>query len=141
EKEKQGTVEDVRSFYVANVVALDATENVVNELSKRSDVKKILFDRVIPLEVPEIVPSDPEIRTSDERIEWNIAKIGADVLWEEGITGKGITVGIIDSGVDGTHPALARKWKGAGQANPSDYWIDCVAGKPMPYDDLSVPHG
>lgn len=141
EKVKQGTVEDVRSFYVANVVALDATETVVNELSKRSDVKKILFDRVIPLEVPEIVPSDPEIRTSDERIEWNISKIGADVLWEEGITGKGITVGIIDSGVDGTHPALARKWKGAGQANPSDYWIDCVAGKPLPYDELSVPHG
>ncbi len=32
--------------------------------------------------------------------------IGADVAWESGLTGEGITVAVIDSGVDYTHPDL-----------------------------------
>ncbi len=40
------------------------------------------------------------------RTSWGIHRIGADKLWAEGLTGKGIRVGHLDTGVDGDHPAL-----------------------------------
>lgn len=36
-----------------------------------------------------------------------VQQIGAPLAWREGLTGKGVTVGVIDSGVDVTHPDLA----------------------------------
>jgi len=36
-----------------------------------------------------------------------VQQIGATLAWQEGLTGEGVTVGVIDSGVDVTHPDLA----------------------------------
>jgi subtilisin family serine protease len=36
-----------------------------------------------------------------------VQQIGATLAWREGLTGEGVTVGVIDSGVDVTHPDLA----------------------------------
>ena len=37
---------------------------------------------------------------------WGIKRLKADKLWAAGFTGKGVLVGHLDTGVDGTHPAL-----------------------------------
>jgi subtilisin len=39
-------------------------------------------------------------------IAWGVQKLGVPELWRQGLTGKGIRVGHMDTGVDGTHPAL-----------------------------------
>jgi subtilisin family serine protease len=39
-------------------------------------------------------------------ITWGIKRIRADRLWEAGHKGKGVVVGHLDTGVDGSHPAL-----------------------------------
>ena len=37
---------------------------------------------------------------------WGVKRLKADKLWAKGITGKGVIVGHLDTGIDGKHPAL-----------------------------------
>ena len=37
---------------------------------------------------------------------WGLRAMKVERLWKEGATGKGVRVGHLDTGVDGTHPAL-----------------------------------
>src|SRR5688572_12940793 len=58
---------------------------------------------------------------SDDRYfaqQWNLTQIGATEAWSVS-TGAGITIGIVDSGVDASHPDLAGK---------IDAQADCVGG-------------
>lgn len=63
---------------------------------------------------------------------WGIEALGLRALWEAGIDGRGVIVGILDSGVMGEHLALIN-----GRADP--YWNDPVTGEPSTFD--SKPHG
>ena len=40
------------------------------------------------------------------RATWGIRRLGVPLLWERGLTGRGVLVGHLDTGVDGSHPAL-----------------------------------
>jgi subtilisin len=37
---------------------------------------------------------------------WGIRALGADALWAEGLSGAGVLVGHLDTGIDGAHPVL-----------------------------------
>jgi subtilisin family serine protease len=37
---------------------------------------------------------------------WGIEKLGAPLLWDQGLSGSGVLVAHLDTGVDGRHPAL-----------------------------------
>ena len=39
-------------------------------------------------------------------VTWGLRMLGIPELWDQGLTGKGILVGHLDTGVDGMHPAL-----------------------------------
>ena len=39
-------------------------------------------------------------------VTWGLEELEIPKLWEQGITGKGVLVGHLDTGADGTHPAL-----------------------------------
>lgn len=71
----------------------------------------------------------------------SVPYIGADRVWNElGYTGRGVTVAILDSGVDGTHPDLASRMK------QNIKIVDpLVAGSPLwlelPNTDTSSGHG
>ena len=40
------------------------------------------------------------------QIAWGVAKIQAPALWQQGLSGKGVLVAHLDTGVDGGHPSL-----------------------------------
>ncbi len=39
---------------------------------------------------------------------WGIERLGVPALWAKGVTGEGVRVGHLDTGVDGKHPALKK---------------------------------
>lgn len=96
-------------------------------------------DRVIPSPrlraAPEDSPAPGTERDVDGSVQWNIAMIGADKVWEEfGVRGEGIVVGQSDSGVDGKHPAIAEQYRGYNGSD--DYnWFDPWDGTSSPNDE------
>jgi subtilisin family serine protease len=59
---------------------------------------------------PQLSPIRPK-RVRAAKLEttatWGLEMLGAPQLWERGLTGKGVLVGHLDTGVDGGHPALS----------------------------------
>jgi serine protease AprX len=61
--------------------------------------------------------------------------IGADIVWNAGVTGEGVSVAIVDTGLS-KHPGLLNKVNGVSE-NKIAGWIDFVDGSQSPTD----PHG
>ncbi len=66
---------------------------------------------------------------------WGIRRLGVDQLWSKGLTGKGVLVGHLDTGVDGSHPAL----KGAVAHFAEFDYLGAITNRRTPYD--SDEHG
>jgi subtilisin family serine protease len=121
-------------YYLVNALEVEGGTLVRLYLLTRPEV-----DRVIPSPrlrpVPAAGISPGEFTSVDENPGWNIKMIGADKVWEEfGVKGQGIVIGQSDSGVDGTHPALAAQYRGAG--TDDDYnWFDPWDGTTAPNDE------
>ncbi len=74
-----------------------------------------------------------------DTVEWNIAKIRADQVWSTfGIRGQGGVIGVVDTGVMYTHPALNAQYRGnlgSGNYDNNYNWYDLINGQLSPYDD------
>ncbi len=57
--------------------------------------------------------------------------IGADVVWQQGVTGKGVTVAILDTGI-GNHRGVTRSI--LGRPGRIVAWVDLVEGSRRPTD-------
>ena len=53
-----------------------------------------------------IKPVRVEAATMQTKVTWGIEFLGVTKLWAEGLSGKGVRVAHLDTGVDGKHPAL-----------------------------------
>ncbi len=76
---------------------------VVAELSK-AEVKKLQQRKEITY-----VEKDAPVHAMGQVVDWGVKTIGAEAAWNNGLTGKGVKIAILDTGVESSHPDLAIK--------------------------------
>ncbi len=118
-------VEEFESFWLVNMLYVKARPEILVELARREDVALVDVVRERHIIMPE---KSPKTIPADKSVEWNISKIKADSVWAlYGLSGEGVIVGTMDTGIDPSHPALA--------GNFSGYFFDAVNDRNSPYDD------
>jgi subtilisin family serine protease len=93
-----------------NGAAVTVPGNMLEELVKSDVVKRVWNNKEYQLDLPkepEELKSTAQSGSADSN-----RQIGADKLHEENIKGKGIKVGVIDTGIDYNHPDLKDAYKG-----------------------------
>jgi bacillopeptidase F len=137
-----GRVTSLRAFWIANVIRVETTKDVIEELAQFPGVDTIYLDYPLALDEPAAsYPADPE---SYRAVEPGIAAVRADDVWLLGIDGTGVLVANMDTGVDGSHPALASRWAGLlpqYQGHPEWAWRDGLSNPPSTFPSDSYGHG
>lgn len=110
----------VRSFWIANMIFFSAQPQVIAEISHRTDVLWIGFDS--PTAPDETLGEQAAFVVPDGH-EPGLSAIQAPALWAMGYTGYGRSVLSMDTGVDPTHPALSRRFRG-NYVPVSQAWFD-----------------
>jgi subtilisin family serine protease len=110
----------VERFWLVNALALRATGAEVRALERQDGVATVSLDA--PVRTTGVLP--PSFPTPGPV--WGVPAVGAPQAWARGLTGAGVRIGSIDTGVDAAHPELVGKVAA---------WHDFVAGRPAPYDD------
>ncbi|HNX09021.1 MAG TPA: S8 family peptidase [Methanothrix sp.] len=96
-------------------LAGDATAQAIKDLAKDDRVSEIYFDGSTQISAPHENISEEDSSSAQSAVSasfslenyvppYQLTK--ADRLWEKGIDGKGVTVAVIDSGIDKNHPDL-----------------------------------
>ncbi|WP_267644202.1 S8 family peptidase [Haloarchaeobius amylolyticus] len=93
-------------------------------LRAREDVAFVQRDRKLTLySAPDGGASD---RTAGNQVlPWGIDRVDADVAHAEGATGEDVDVGIIDGGIDPTHPDLEANIADPSVEGNHRAWVDC----------------
>jgi len=113
-----------KEFWIVNTVRVTGDEALALEIAARPEVKRIVADRIYQLPPPEAGVLEPRV----DAAEWNIERIRAPLAWSTfNVRGEGILIASIDTGVQYSHPALVRQYRGnlgGGRINHNYSWFD-----------------
>ena len=107
--------------------------DTLDELAAHPDVASVELDAEVHLPEP-VEAAPPKLPT------WSLEAVRAPPVWGDlGVRGENVVVGVMDSGVDGEHPALADSYRGR-DGDQSDSWF-VSTGEPYPTPGDGHGHG
>ncbi len=140
-----GEVRGFRRFWIDNMVGVEATVREIREIARRPDVEMVYIDYIIEPIEPEKIEGPKTLEGPGRQdgdaartVEPGISAIRAPEAWALGYTGAGRLIANMDTGVDGSHEALASRWRGLGEP-AAECWFDPVTSTTFPFDSGS--HG
>ena len=123
-----------RPYFIFNGMAVTADADFFWHLALHKDVERLASNEQYTL-----TTADVAFVPGLDAPEGNISQINADDVWSTlGITGTGVVVANVDSGVQFDHPALLPSYLGNTTAglNHDFAWYDATEiANPVPYDD------
>lgn len=120
------SAQKIRELWLINAVALEIPAYMIEVLALLPQIDTIRLDSSISAPGQAYTPPSPP--------EWNVSSINVPALWQQGILGAGVVVAIIDTGVDGSHPDLAPRFRGG-----LHDWLDLHGTSSQPSDGFG--HG
>lgn len=115
----------VRSFWLVNAVAFDGTPDEIRAVADDPAVAAVDLDTQVSIGADATVSETPfpDAGAGD----WGLGAIRVPSVWSAfGLSGAGVRIGTIDTGVDASNPDLAGKVVA---------WHDFVGSGAAPYDD------
>ena len=112
---KSGKVEDVRCHWLVNAISCNASKDVIYHIARHNDVEFIAYNEMKYLLWDEEVKAVESTRGMTQ----NITHVKANQVWDLGYTGQGVTVAVIDTGVNFSHIDLADHLWDGGEEYPN----------------------
>ncbi|UCG23426.1 MAG: S8 family serine peptidase [Chloroflexota bacterium] len=135
--EADGQVSSYRSLWIINALQVSATAPAIATLAGRGDVARVGPDSKIQLLSP-VTSTESSLAEIPAGLPWSLERTRVSHVWAGlDITGTGVTVAIMDTGVDWLHPALKGSYRGAtdvASPTPDSSWFDAIDGAPEPFD-------
>jgi subtilisin len=103
---------------VRQLVAGRFDRETIKSLRNRSDVAYVVPNDPVRL----VDPIESDLGATDQETPWGIEKTGAPAAHDQGVTGDGVTIAVIDTGIDSDHETLSDQIVG-GKA-----YVDCGQG-------------
>jgi bacillopeptidase F len=150
--EKAGKLEGVDTLNTINAVRLRGVTPAALKRLAGPNVTAIVPDEKIQLQLPDAYTdavdgaaavSTTKPSSDTTYIDWGVKKMNAPAAWAQGVTGAGIVVASLDTGVITDHPGLKANFRGTRPDGTQDFnynWYNGVEkGGKTPMDD--VGHG
>lgn len=131
------SVSDINRHWIVNGITCSMSKDMILDIAGRSDVAYLTLNYEVS--IPDGEVNEPNIFYSKGENQWNVVMVNADDVWETGVTGNGIIVAVIDSGVNYNHNDIVNNmWDGSSEGYPK-HGYDFVNEDNDPMDDHS--HG
>lgn len=115
-----------RVLWATGALALSVPAGFLGTLATAPGVRDVRLDAALSLPKP---PRPQQSGLPSAATSPNLIQLGAPELWTKGVNGQGVVVANVDTGVDGTHPDLAARWRGGANS-----WFDSARQHSAPAD-------
>lgn len=99
-----------RRYKIINAVSADVPEESIGIMTKSPNVEYVENDEKVFAHIP--IGTCQEIQILKQTVPWGINRIGSRLVNAIGNTGKGVKVGILDTGIDYNHEDLKGNYRG-----------------------------
>ena len=100
---RSSSVKNIQSHWITNMINCEASSDIIYQIAQHPDVAAIAYNKLQYMLFNE---EAQEAKDARGLMTDNITKIKADKIWEQGYTGKGILISILDTGVNTDHVDL-----------------------------------